>query len=172
MVTALIRPDLMRRLRPWFEPVAAILAGLVCLWIALLGGWFFAGLGLLGGAVALAWLIGSLRRARFARDVAAPGVVEIDEGAIRYYGARLLGGQMALRELSEIRLIRLGDRGHWRLKSLSGEAMLIPIDAAGAASLADAFVALPGLDMGAVSAALARIDRGGPALHILWRRPA
>ena len=163
----MIRPDLAGRLRPWGESLAALAAALVCLWIARLGGWFFGAIGLAGGTIALLWLIGALRRARFARAINAPGVVEIDEGAIRYYGARILGGEIALRELSEIRLLPLDGRAHWRLKSADGQALLVPLDAAGAPHLADAFAALPGIDMGAIAAALS----GPPAIRTLWRRP-
>lgn len=166
----MIRPDLAQRLRPWAESLAALAAALVCLWIARLGGWFFGAIGLGGGAVALMWLIGALRRVRFARTIAAPGVVELDEGAIRYYGASALGKEIALRDLVEIRLLRLNGLVHWRLKSADGQALLIPLDAAGAPALADAFAALPNLDMGAIAAALAEVDRDGPSISTLWRR--
>ncbi|MDO5633036.1 MAG: hypothetical protein Q4G22_14560 [Paracoccus sp. (in: a-proteobacteria)] len=165
----MIRPDLIDRLRPWGESLAAIGAATACLWLARLGGWFFAALGLTGGAVALLWLIGALRRARFARPIAAPGVVEVDEGAIRYYGARMLGGEIALRSLTEIRLLVLDGDPHWRLKAADGQALLIPLDAAGAPALADAFAALPGVDMGAIAAAISQAQSG--PMRTLWRRP-
>lgn len=162
----MIRRELRAALRPWYEALAAVGAVLVALWVALLGGWFFA---LIGGSavlVALAWLLGSVRRARFRRDVAVPGMVEVDEGAIRYFGARLLGGEMALRDLAEIRLLVLRGHPHWRLKSRGGQALLIPAEAAGADALADAFTALPGIDMGRLAQALA--GAGSPGL--LWSR--
>ncbi|TRW97401.1 hypothetical protein FNJ84_07750 [Paracoccus sp. M683] len=158
----------MARLSRWSEPLAALLAGLFCLWLVRLGGWFFAMLGLAGGVVALAWLVVALRRLPFRRAIAAPGMVEIDEGAIRYYGARLLGGEIALRDLSEIRLLTLRGQPYWRLKSTDAQALLIPLDAAGAASLADAFAALPGIRMGEIASAL---HHPGPATRTLWMRP-
>ncbi|WP_168217385.1 hypothetical protein, partial [Paracoccus liaowanqingii] len=115
--------------------------------------------------------LGALRRGPFRRPVGAPGVVEIVEGAIRYYGATEMGGEIPLRDLVEIRLLRLEGRAHWRLRSQSAEAMLIPVDAAGSAALADAFTALPGLHMGAVSAALAQVADQGDAMRTVWRRP-
>ncbi len=78
-----------------------------------------------------------------------------------------MGGQIALRELSEIRLLNINNRAYWRLKSGSGEALLVPLDAAGAEALADAFTSLPGLDMGRVSAA---VTHAGPAVRTLWVR--
>ncbi|MDO5613116.1 MAG: hypothetical protein Q4G14_07730 [Paracoccus sp. (in: a-proteobacteria)] len=169
----MIRPDLIERLRPWGESLAAMATALTCLWITRLGGWFFGALGLAGGVVALLWLIAALRRARFARAITAPGVVEIDEGAIRYYGAPVLGGEIALRDLSEIRLLTLQGAAHWRLRAQDGQALLIPVDAAGAPLLADAFATLPGIDMGTIAAALATGgDGAAPPMRTLWRRPA
>lgn len=167
----MIRPELRDLFRRWSEPIAAIGAGLFFLWLGRLGGWFFGMIGIAGGTVALIWLLGALRRLRFARGIAAPGVVEVDEGAIRYYGAQILGGEIAIRDLTEIRLMRLNGAPHWRLRASDGQALLVPLEAAGAPVLADAFAALPGLDMGAIAAALARLDHDGPAVLSLWRRP-
>ena len=95
-------------------------------------------------------------------------MVELDEGAIRYLSPnRLLGGEISLRELAEIRLMRLNGRRHWRLKSTDGQALLIPVDSAGAEYLASAFAALPGIDMGQVSAALAP---DAPTIQTVWTR--
>ena len=116
-------------------------------------------------------MIGAIRRLPFRRKIAAPGVVEVDEGTIRYYGAAVLGGEIALRELAEIRLMRLKGQGYWRLRSTSQEALLVPVDAAGSDALAHAFTALPGLQMGTMSAALAQIARQGDAMRTVWRRP-
>lgn len=167
----MIRPEIKSWLLRWREPLiaGAILLGGV--WLALFGGWFFA---VVGGGVILvgaALLIGAWRRMPFRRAVDASGMVEVEEGAIRYYGATALGGEIALHDLIEIRLLRLRGHGHWRLRS-NGEALLIPVDAAGAEALADAFNTLPGLDMGMVSAALAKVADQPDAMRVLWRRPA
>lgn len=148
---------------------AILLAGL---WLALRGGWFFAALGGLVLLVGASLLIGAVRRLPFRRQIEAPGLVEVDEGAIRYYGAAVLGGEIALRDLVEIRLLRLKGRGHWRLRSATGEALLVPVDAAGAEALAHAFTALPGLDMGMVSTTLDRLPGQADAVRTVWRRPA
>ena len=146
---------------------AILLAGL---WLALRGGWFFALCGGLVLLVGVSLLIGAIRRLPFRRQIAAPGVVEVDEGAIRYYGAAVPGGEIALRDLVEIRLLRLKGHGYWRLRSTTGEALLVPVDAAGADALADAFTALPGLDMGTVSAALAHVADQPDAVRTVWRK--
>ena len=145
---------------------AAALTGAFGIWVFARGGLLFQPLGAAILALALLWGLGAWRRRRFAAPIGAPGLVEVEEGAIRYLDARALGGEIALRDLSQIRLIRLDGRAHWRLKTQGGEALLIPVEAAGAAALADAFAALPGFDLGAASAALAAND----AFRIVWQR--
>ena len=165
----LIRPELARWLEPRREFLAAILCMALAGWVGSRGGWFFALLGFAGFALSAGWLLGSWRRLAFHREIAAPGVVEVVEGEIRYFGARAIGGTLALRDLSEIRLLRLNGHDHWRLKTSDGQALLIPVEAKGADRLADAFAALPGLDLGRVSAALAQ--KAGPSLRIVWEAP-
>lgn len=167
----MIRPRLEKWLSRWSEPLIAVAVTLIGLWLALLGGWFFLVLGALVIIVGVALLIGAWQRLPFHRRIASPGVVEIDEGTIRYYGATVMGGEIALRDLAEIRLLRRQGRGYWRLRSVTGEFLPVPVDAAGADALAHAFATLPGLDMGTVSAALAHIEEQGDAMRTVWTRP-
>lgn len=167
----MIRSPLRIWLSRWSEVLTAAAVFLAGLWLSLRGGWFFAFLGLLLILVGASLAIGALRRLPFRRTIAAPGVVEVVEGAIRYYDAETTGGEVALRELVEIRLLRLRGQGHWRLRSLQGEALLIPVDAAGTEALAHAFTALPGLDMGQVSDALAHVSDLTDSVRTVWRRP-
>lgn len=165
----LIRPELAQWLAPRREFFAALAGVAFGAWVATRGGWFFGGLGLILIALCIGWAVGSRRRLAFRRDVAAPGVLDIDEGEIRYFAARALGGSVALRDLTEIRLIRLNGHDNWRLKTRDGQALLIPIEARGADQLADAFTALPGVDMGRITGALAQKD--GPSLRVVWTAP-
>ena len=166
-----IRPELRQWVRDRAEMLVFAAVFLLGLYVALLGGWFLALVGgcvmVIGGVLA----VGAFRRSPFRRPIGAPGVVEVVEGAIRYYGATERGGEIALRDLSEIRLLRVEGRAHWRLRSISAEALLVPADAAGASALADAFTALPGLDMGMVSHALAQVADKDDAIRTVWRRP-
>ena len=103
---------------------------------------------------------------RFQRPIAAPGVVELDEGQVGYLGPSF-GGYVALRELVEIRIVTLHRQQHWRLKQSDGQVLLIPVAAIGAEGLFDAYAALPGVDMSAMAAAL-----DSPAdTQVVWRRP-
>ncbi|KGJ04753.1 hypothetical protein SAMN04487972_10844 [Paracoccus halophilus] len=166
----MIRPELAARLRPWAETGAALASAGFGLWLFSLGGWLFWPLGAILALGSVLWALDARRRMRFRHDSLGPGLVELDEGAIRYLSPnRLMGGEMPLPELAEIRLLRLNGRRHWRLKRLDGQALLVPADAAGAEMLAGAFATLPGIDMGRVSAALAG---DAPAFQTLWTRPA
>ncbi|MER5171872.1 hypothetical protein [Thioclava kandeliae] len=163
----MIRPELRRAIAHHSEVLLALVPLAAGLWLVWLGGWVLLPVGLALVAGAVAWAVVAWRRLRFARDAVAPGMVEIDEGQIGYFGAgRLLGGQVALRDLAEIRLLHLNGRHLWRLKTADGQALLIPVDAAGAAQLYDAYASLPGTDMRAISAAL---DRRVTA-QVLWKR--
>ncbi|MCX7888871.1 MAG: hypothetical protein N2422_03965 [Rhodobacteraceae bacterium] len=149
------------------ETLAALLGVAGGLWIFLLGGWLFWPLGALVMAVAGAWAVLAWRRARFVRPAEAPGVVEVDEGQIGYY-AHDFGGFVALAELSEIRVVEAAGHRAWRLRTAGGEMLTIPLSAAGAERLFEAFSSLPGLDTGA----LVRAMDAPPAAHPLWRRAA
>lgn len=152
----MIRPELRAWLTRHAEVLAAGGALALALWVGTRGGWFLAAVGLAFGALALGWAVLALRRARFALPVSEPGLVEIDEGRIGYFGAggAVLGGYVALEDLAEIRLLRLGGHQYWRLKTADGQALLIPTAAAGAAALYDAFATLPGIEMGRFTRAL------------------
>lgn len=164
----MIRPELIQRFRPGTELASALAALVFGLWVFSLGGWLFWPLGVLIAAIAAIWANDARRRMRFLKGQDGIGLVELDEGAIRYLSPhRFLGGEIALRDLTEIRLLRLNGQSHWRLKNASGEALLIPVDAAGAHRLADAFASLPGLDMGRVSKSLAP---DSPNLQTVWTR--
>lgn len=161
-----LRPDLSRRLARWSELGAAIVAALIGGAIMRLGGYLFLPMGALLTLLSLAWALTALRRLSFQREVAAPGVVEVVEGQIGYYGPTF-GGMIALSDLAELRLAEFHGALQWRLRTVSDEVLLIPVDAAGADRLYDAYAALPGIDMAALAAAL---DAGIATLP-LWRRP-
>lgn len=170
----MLTPERRAFLSRWQEVLVAggiILAGL---WIATRGGL------ILGPAGALVMALGAglgwqaLRRLRFTRAAGGAGIIEVDEAQIAFMGPET-GGFVSVRELVEIRLIRVGGRHSWRLKQADGQALLIPLGAAGSAALHDAFATLPGIDMGAL---LAAIEAAGaeavaePGLAPpLWRRP-
>lgn len=169
MTRPMIRPELVERWRPWREVGAAAATLAFGVWLFLRGGYFFQILGLMVLALGLVWIISARRQMRFRRAINAPGIVEIDEGAIRYLAPLVLGGEIPLRDLTEIRMLRLSGQRHWRLKTDDGQALLIPVESAGAENLAHAFAALPGVDMGRITRALAEDSL---PMQTVWTRPA
>jgi hypothetical protein len=162
---SLVRPPIRAFLVRRREVIAAGLIAVFGVWLMVLGGWFLTPLGALVIAFAVGWVVIALRRMRFLRGISAPGMVEVDEGQVGYFGPAF-GGFVALADLDELRLSEMGGTLQWRLKTLGNEVLLVPVTATGAEKLFDAFAALPGIDMAAISAAL---ERGVGTLP-LWRR--
>lgn len=174
----LIRPAAAATLRRFSEVLAAAALAGFGLWLMLLGGWLLWPLGGVTVVLALAWAVQALRRVRFHQPAKAPGVVEIDEAQVGYY-APDLGGYVSLNDLVELRLVRLRGSRFWRLKQSDGQALLVPVDAAGSDRLYDAFAALPGMDTQALVAALEDPTPASPLPvtaesigPVIWRRPA
>lgn len=174
----MIRAEALATLARWREVALSVAVAGLGLWLAARGGSLFMAMGLGLAALGAALGLGALRRMRFAQNIAAPGVVEVIEGEVRYFGPAI-GGAVSLADLSELRLISLRGRRLWRLKQTDGQALLIPVDAAGADALYDAFTTLPGLDMAALLSALAPAAAAGgtalrpagqPEMQVVWVR--
>ena len=171
----MIRPKLRDAFWRGRELLAAGAVALLGLWIAAQGGYLLVPIGGLVLAAALGMGVLAWRRLRFAARGDAPGIVRVDEGQISYFGPEV-GGFVSLPDLVEIRLIRMRGRRLWRLKQADGQAVLVPLDAAGAEALFDAFGSLPGLTSRALVGALQE-DAAGPAVvteiaenRVIWRR--
>lgn len=176
----LIRPVVLAGLRRGRETIAAFAVVALGLWFAWLGGYLLVPLGLGIVAIGAAWALQALRRLRFAQSGDSPGMIEVDEGQIGYLGPDA-GGFVGLPDLVELRLISLHGRRLWRLKQADGQALLVPVDAAGAERLFDAFASLPGMDTQALVVALepkpeTQAGKSGLAVvsdsFVIWRRPA
>ena len=162
-----VRPELAEALHRWRE----VLAGLAVVgaggWLATLGGWFYQGLGALVALAGLGLAVAAARRLSFRPAGRAPGIVRMVEGQVGYFGPET-GGFAALNELEELRLEPRADGVTWVLVQ-PDVTLEIPVAAEGAEALHDWFAALPGIDMGTLTAALAR-PPAGP--RVLWRRSA
>ncbi len=175
---SMIRPELLQAVDRGREVILGGMLAAAGAWIATRGGYLLPPVGLGLAALGLVWAVTAWRRMRFAQDVAAPGIVEIDEGQIGYLGPDA-GGYVAIPDLTELRLIGMRGRRLWQLRQSDGQALLIPVDATGADRLFDAFASLPGMDTAVLVAALSPPSadgRGTPTLSsiskTLWRRPS
>ena len=160
-----LRPEAAVALQRWREVIAAVIFAAAGGWIFALGGYFFAALGALVMATGagLGWT--ALRRMRFACAPTGPGVVEIDEGQVGWFGPGV-GGFVSLTELSDLGLVTVANLRCWRLKQEDGQLLLIPVAATGADRLFDAFAALPGMDPARLITAL----EGEVDHPFVWRR--
>lgn len=161
-----LRPEVAAMLTRWREVIAALAVIALGLWIAAGPGIVVQGLGYVLAAMAGLSLIPAVRRARFASDGQGPGVVQVVEGRILYMGP-LTGGAVSVGDLTSVAL-RREPTGHaaWLL-SEPGLTLVVPVDAAGADALFDAFTSLPGLGAQRLLAARQGSRMGE---QVLWRR--
>ncbi|MEM6888538.1 MAG: hypothetical protein AAF636_10420 [Pseudomonadota bacterium] len=162
----MIRPEA----KAWLLRHREMLAGAA---LCVLGSWWLVGpgrlltlpaLGLLIAGAALLWV--GRQRGRFRTSEAGAGVVQVTEGQITYMGP-LTGGVVALQELARITLDRKNIPAHWRLDQPGQDALFIPVNAAGADALFDAFSALPGLH---TQRMLAVLKETASEETVIWQR--
>ncbi len=165
-MSRLVRPEAMETLSRWQGVLISL--GIVALGTLILlssyGLTFWLGCVIAGlGAVSL---IAAAQRMRFAAGTGGPGVVQIDEGAIGYFGP-LGGGVIARSEMTSLALDRSGKPAHWALSQPGQDDVMIPLTAAGAGALFDVFAALPGMKTEAMLSEMRREDAGR---SVLWQR--
>jgi hypothetical protein len=162
-----LRPEAVAALNRW----RGVLLSAAALALGLLIAWRSFGLTVwLGAAIALTGavsLIAAAQRMRFAAGSGGPGVVEIDEGAIGYFGP-LSGGVVARSEITAVALDRNGKPAHWAISQTGQDDVMIPLTARGADALFDVFAALPGMR---TERMLAEMRRSAPGRVVLWQKP-
>lgn len=161
-----IRPEAQAAI--WRLREVLIGAAIVCLglfWILGPGGL----LGLVGWALTLAGLalvVVGFQRARFRAGGGGPGVVQIDEGRIAYFGP-LTGGTIAVSDLERLTLDPTAKPAQWLLLQPGEPLLAIPINAEGAEALFDVFSALPGLR---TERMLNELNNGSGHPVVIWER--
>lgn len=160
------RPEAKAALWRWREVLVAV-------GLAVLGLWWIAGPGgllrvpavaLLVIGAALGWI--GIQRGRFRGTGEGAGAVQVDEGQVAYFGP-LTGGVVALRDLERLSLDRTARPAHWRLDAPGQAPVMIPVNAANADALFDAYARLPGFRTERMLTEL----RGGPAhAVVIWER--
>ena len=160
-----LRPEVAALLHRWREVIGALAVILLGLWIAARPGLIVQGFGYVLAALALLALIPAVRRARFVTAGEGPGVVQVVEGRILYMGPQT-GGAVSLAELTSLAIRRDHDGNAAWILSEPGQMLIVPVDAAGADALFDAFTTLPGLGGQRLLAARRETRRGE---QVLWR---
>lgn len=161
-----IRPEARAALWRWRE----VLAGLGA---AALGAWWILGpgglLGWIGWILVLTGAVGvvaGMQRGRFRTAGQGPGVVQIDEGQIAYFGP-LSGGVAPMAEIERLTYCPNLHPEQWLLESPGRPPLAIPVNADGAEALFDAFAALPGLKMERL---LAEMHGHSPHAVVIWEK--
>ena len=163
-----LRPEARATLWRWRD----VLAGAV---VALLGAWwlmtFFSpvqwiGWAILGGGLLMTFA--GLQRAVFRRGVDGPGIVQVIERRVAYFGP-LTGGVMDLEDIVRLALEpEAYPAPHWILSDAKGRTVEIPITAQGAELLFDAFATLPGIR---TTKMLDSLQRPPSRRVVIWSAP-
>ncbi|QBF33563.1 hypothetical protein [Thalassococcus sp. S3] len=160
-----IRPELQDALLRWREVVAGLALMALGLYWALSNGILF-WLGLVLIAISAGLIVIGVQRARFRGQGGGPGVVQVDEGQISYFGP-LTGGIVATAEIERLALDPTQMPAHWVLERPGQPPLHIPVTAAGADALFDVFSTLPGLK---TSQMLSEMHSASPHPVVIWER--
>ena len=163
---SLIRPNAMKELSRWAEPLTAFAIIALGLWWALTTFGVLMWLGWVLLIAGGAFLVLGIRRARFWRGTGGLGHVDVDEGTITYFSPD--GGiVLPIDDLTRITLISNGNSQCWRLFARGFHPLSIPVDASGAQALYDVFASLPGIRMESLLGAL---QKPGENDVVIWSR--
>lgn len=163
-----IRPNAQDALKRWREALigaAVMLVGLY--WMFGVSPGLLTYIGYLALFLGAVLFFAGLQRGRARIGGGGPGVVQIVERRIGYFGP-LDGGMVDLEAITSIRLDPTQHPRHWIIAQDTGPALHIPVNAEGADMLFDTFASLPGLSPGRITATL---NDDGATPIVLWRRP-
>lgn len=161
-----VRPEARQWLQRWREAMLGAGCTALGLWWALGTQGAVAWIGWVISAAGIGLMLAGMQRGRFRLAGQGPGVVQVTEGQIAYFGP-LTGGAVALSELSRITLDPTGHPAHWSLSQQGQPDLYIPVNAEGADRLFDAFSSLPGMR---TEHMLAQMKRKGGAPVLVWSR--
>jgi hypothetical protein len=137
------RPEVRAFFWRWRE---VLLAGVVLalgVWWALTGIGINRWLGYIFCAIGIGWAVAGIQRARFAQGGDGPGVVQLRERRLAYFGP-LDGGVIDIEDLARLEIDPSSQPApSWVLTGIDGMQIAIPINAAGADALFDVFATLP-----------------------------
>ncbi len=162
----MIRPAAAAALRRWQE-------ALIGLAVCALGAWwgFFTGGGLLHWvgyvvlAAGIALVVTGVQRGRFRIGGSGPGVVQVVERRVSYFGP-LSGGIIDLDALKALSLDHTSDPACWLLQVPAQQVLAIPLNAKGADQLFDVFATLPGIR---TEHMLRQMQEGADHPVVIWR---
>jgi hypothetical protein len=138
------------------------------IWWAITGLGFVQWLGFAIAALGAMLLVAGVQRGRFRQGSDGPGIVQITERRLAYFGP-LDGGVMDINDLSRLSFDPTGHPApYWILTGPEEGDIAIPTTATGAEALFDAFSSLPGIQTETMLGVLS-----DPPEHrvVIWSRP-
>jgi hypothetical protein len=161
------RPEVRAFLYRWREVILAGVVLMIGVWWALTGIGINRWLGYIFCFIGIGWGIAGVQRARFAQGGDGPGVVQIRERRLAYFGP-LDGGVMDVADLSRLEIDPTSHpEPSWVLTSIEAQVITIPINAKGAEDLFDVFASLPDIK---TSTVLDVLSHTPDARVIVWNR--
>jgi hypothetical protein len=140
-----MRPEARALLWRWREVLYAAVIALFGLW------WVWGGIGIVKWigliilAIAAILALAGIQRGRFRQSGKGPGVVQVAERRLAYFGP-LEGGTMDIADLTRLDLDPTSyPAPSWRLTGIGGQSLAIPVNADGAEALFDLFGSLEGI---------------------------
>lgn len=166
-MTEFFRPEVRAFFRRWREVLLAAGVFVLGVWWAATGVGINRWLGYIFCILGVGWGIAAFQRVRFAQDGDGPGVVQIRERRLAYFGP-LDGGIIDVADLSKLEIDPTSHpEPSWVLTAIDGERLTIPINAKGAEGLFDVFAALPDIKTSIMLDVLARTP---DARMTVWSR--
>lgn len=163
-----LRPEARALLWRWRDVWLGLAVAMLGLWWGLRSFGAVSWLGFVILAAGVAWAVAGIQRARFRQGDDGPGVVQIRERRLGYFGP-LDGGVVDVNALIRLEFDPTAyPVPHWILISDAAERIAIPVNAKGAEDLFDVFSALPGMRTDAVLHVLSHTP---DARTTIWERP-
>lgn len=166
-----IRPPVVAHFSKWREAYLVAIVLLFGFWLFMRGSaslnLILQGVGLVVTVAGIFMLRATIQRIRFKRSQKAPGIVDVTEREISYYGP-MHGKTISLDSLQKIEL-RESEyfAASWVLHNTEGDPMIVPTSAKGSERLFDAFSSLSGVKMNDLVAAINMVP-----IHnqVIWQR--
>jgi hypothetical protein len=162
-----VRPEVTRAFSRWRETLVGLGVAAFGALLVLTSYGLVWGIGVVLAVAGALLALAGIQRARFRRGGEGPGLVQVLEGQVTYFGP-FGGGSVSAGDLSRIDLEPGGSASAaWVVTAGYGDSLRIPVDAAGAEALFDVFAGLPGLD---TEAMLKTLENSPRQRVTVWER--
>ncbi len=171
MALNFIRPGIRTHFYKWSEAYLVALVLIIGIRIFIRGleieSIVYEAIGVATAILGLVLLRGTIQRIRFRRNQEAPGMVDVTEREISYFGP-MHGKTVSLESLIKIELRESEAYASvWVLHNSEGDPMIVPTSAKGSDRLFDAFTSLSGVKMDALVKAVNTVPVHN---HVIWER--